>query len=983
MYLNCHTYFSLKYGTFNPEQLVLEAVDKGAEALVLTDINNTSAAFNFYRECVKHGIKPIVGIEFRNEEEDELAFIGIAKNNQGFFELNSHYSFHQHNKKKFALTAPEFKDCYIIYPFGRKLPEELRDYEYIGVKISDLNRLITSDVKKRQDKLVMLHPVTFRTKTQFLCHRLLRAMAKNTLISKLEAHQHAPISEVMLPMDKLLGAYGRFPKIIENTMRLIESCNIHFDSKSKNKLIYTGSIEGDKLLLAKLARIGVKERYGEKDKEAHARVAKELEIIYKLNFSSYFLFAWDVIRFTISSNFSYVGRGSGANSIVAYCLKITDVDPIELDLYFERFLNPYRQSPPDFDIDFSWRDRDEVIDYIFKRYGHANTALICTYSTMKARAIIRELGKVFGLPKSEIDLIVKYRKNKNSQNDKYVKWIYKYGRHIQNFPHHLSIHAGGIIISEEPIHNYTATDLPPKGFPITHFDMFVAEDMGFYKLDILSQRGLGHIKDAINLVRKNKGEIVEISTNKAKVDSFIRDHIKDANTIGCFYIESPAMRMLLKKLKCSDYKTLVAASSIIRPGVAQSGMMQQYISRFHDPDKVEYLHPKMAELLKETFGVMVYQEDVIKVAHHFAGLDLGEADVLRRAMSGKYKGYSGFQLVKDKYFKNCKELGHSDEIAQEVWRQMESFGGYSFSKAHSASFAVESYHSLYLKAHHPLEFITAVIKNWGGFYSREFYIQEARKNGAVVETPCVNHSQLATDLIGKTIYIGFEHIKGFERSIAEAICLERELNGSFKTLEDFIKRIPVGLEQLNNLIRVGGFKFTGEQKKVLLLNAALLSSEKKSKVYQPELFETETKALLLPVLDNFTFEDAYDELEILGFPVCFPFELLPADYKAEITAKDMMDHLGKVRTIIGYYVTVKDTVTKHDLHMGFGHFLDCNGDTFDTTHFPDSIKNYPFQEGGFYLLRGKVAMEFDYPSIEVHYMEKLPLSKKEVISESK
>lgn len=978
MYLNCHSYFSLKYGTLSPKELVSEACEQGVEVLALTDINNTSATFDFYRECKNQSIKPIIGIEFRNE--DELAFVGIARNNKGFQELNSYFSSHQYAKKKFPLTPPLFENAYIVYPFGRKEAEELRDNEFIGIKISELNKLLTSDLRKRQDKLVMFQPVTFKNKQGYNTHRLLRAIDKNTLLAKLTKEEHAPEDEIMVPMNVLLGKFGRYPQIVQTTIHFIESCNIEFDTESKNRKTFSGNLDDDKLLLEKLAMDGLKVRYGLKNKEARARVIKELEIINRLNFNAYFLITWDILRYAISRNFAYVGRGSGANSIVAYCLKITDVDPIELDLYFERFLNPYRTSPPDFDIDFSWRDRDEVIDYIFKRYGNKHTALLATYSTFKGRSILRELGKVFGLPKAEIDAIIRYRKTQTPDKDKIVKWIFQYGKYLEGFPNHLGIHAGGVLISENPIHCSTSTDLPPKGFPITHFDMFAAEDMGFYKYDILSQRGLGHIKDSIDIIKKNRGKIVEIDTEKAKKDPLIREHIKEARTIGCFYIESPAMRMLIKKLKCEDYKTLVAASSIIRPGVAQSGMMQQYIYRFHNPDKVEYLHPKMGELLKETYGVMVYQEDVIKVAHHFAGLDLGEADVLRRAMSGKYKGYTGFQLVKDKFFNKCRAQGYEKILIEEVWRQIESFGGYSFSKAHSASFAVESYHSLYLKAHYPLEFITAVIKNWGGFYSREFYIHEARMNGAIVEPPCVNHSQFATDILDKTIYIGFEHIKGFEQKTAEAIYLERELNGLYKGLEDFIKRIPIGIEQLNILIRVGGFKFTGEQKKVLLLKVALMFSERKTAINQPELFATEMKEPKLPPLKNFTYEDAFDELEFLGFPVCFPFELLPKTYTADITAKEMLKHIGKIRTIIGYFVTVKDTYTKHHDHMGFGHFLDCEGNTFDTTHFPDSLKKYPFQEQGFYMLKGKVVKEFDYPSMEVHYMEKLPLVKKEVIN---
>jgi DNA polymerase III alpha subunit len=251
--------------------------------------------------------------------------------------------------------------------------------------------------------------------------------------------------------------------------------------------------------------------------------------------------------------------------------------------------------------------------------------------------------------------------------------------------------------------------------------MFIAEKIGLFKLDVLSQRGLGHIKETLELVRQNK----EISINihdieKFKTDKKVAAQIRNADTIGCFYIESPGMRQLLKKLRCDDYITLVAASSIIRPGVSQSGMMKQYIYRFHNPDKFEYLHPIMKELLQETYGVMVYQEDVIKVAHYFAGLDMAEADVLRRAMSGKYRGHKHFQEIKEKFFRLCKEKEYADELTNEVWRQIESFGGYSFSKAHSASFAVESYQSLYLKTYYPMEFMVAVINNLEGFIQENY-----------------------------------------------------------------------------------------------------------------------------------------------------------------------------------------------------------------------------------------------------------------------
>ena len=372
--------------------------------------------------------------------------------------------------------------------------------------------------------------------------------------------------------------------MVRNTERLTDECSMQMDfSTVKNKRTFTGSRYDDRLLLEKLALDGMTYRYGKSNTEAQKRVKHELEVIDKLGFSAYFLITWDIIRYSMSRGFYHVGRGSGANSIVAYCLKITDVDPIELNLYFERFINPKRTSPPDFDIDYSWRDRDEVQDYIFKRYGRKHTALLGTITTFRDRSIFRELGKVYGLPKEEIDRLVDYP-DAPAHKDEITEKLYTMGNQLLDFPNIRSIHAGGILISEEPITCYTALDLPPKGFPTTQFDMYVAEAIGFEKLDILSQRGIGHINESVDIIRQNRGIKVDVHrVADFKKDEKVNKRLYRGEAIGCFYIESPAMRGLLKKLKCDNYLTLVAASSIIRPGVAKSGMMKEYIKRFHNP----------------------------------------------------------------------------------------------------------------------------------------------------------------------------------------------------------------------------------------------------------------------------------------------------------------------------------------------------------------------------------------------------------------
>ncbi|MEO7482355.1 MAG: DNA polymerase III subunit alpha, partial [Ferruginibacter sp.] len=689
----------------------------------------------------------------------------------------------------------------------------------------------------------------------------------------------------------------------------------------------------------------------------------------ELGFNAYFLINWDIIRYAQSRGFYYVGRGSGANSIVAYCLRITDVDPIELNLYFERFLNPHRTSPPDFDIDFSWTDRDEVIDYVFKRYGKQHVALLGAYSTFQHDAIILQLGKVFGLPVEEI----KELQRTNETSDKIKGMILRYGKLLYNFPNILSLHPCGMLVSEKPITTYASMFMPPKGFATAQMDMFVAENIGLNKFDILSQRGLGHIKESLRLIKTNKGIDIDIhDVEKFKNDKGIAAQIREANTIGCFYIESPAMRGLLKKLRCDDYLTLVAASSIIRPGVAQSGMMRAYIIRFHDRSQVNYLHPIMKELLEETFGVMVFQEDVIKVAHFFGGLDLGEADILRRAMSGKYRGNNQFVLIKEKYMASCKAQGHPEALAAEIWRQMESFAGYSFNKAHSASFAVESYMSLYLKTYFPKEFMVAVINNFGGFYSRELYFLELLKTGGEIKAPCINNSDYYTNITGNEVYTGFIHIKGLQAALAETFLEERKINGPYLHLQNFIERTNIGQEQLNTLVSIGAFRFTGKSKKTLLWEANFLQKKNQPQLHgAPVLFEDVPLEFNMPELLDNHLDDLYDEMEILGFTLSNPFAMVDDDPAKYVLSKDMASNLGKQITVLVYFIARKHVTTKNNDQMFFGTFVDCNLDWIDTVHFPDAARNYPLHNSGFYKATGKVTDDFGVYSLEVSRMYKV------------
>ncbi|MCX6272892.1 MAG: DNA polymerase III subunit alpha [Bacteroidetes bacterium] len=1056
MHLTSHSYYSLRYGTMAVETLAEEAAAKGISMLALTDINNTTGMMDFIKACKEQKIKPAAGADIRNGN-DHLYTL-LARNNNGFREINEFITRHNLSQTEYPPEAPVMPDVYTIYPLGAKPFNKLLENEYAGIRPSEVSRLVSLQWQRHPSKLVIRHPASFARRGEYDLHLNLRAINNNILLTRLTPGQVASPLDCLVAPDTLRKEYELYPQLIRNTEKLLDECHITMDFSSiKNKKTFTGNRYDDKELLEKLAQDGLEYRYGRHNKLALERVRHELGIIDRLGFSAYFLITWDIIRYSMSRGFYHVGRGSGANSVVAYCLRITDVDPIELDLYFERFINPRRTSPPDFDIDYSWKERDQVQDYIFKRYGHKHTALLGAMSTFKTHSILRELGKVHGLPKQEIDDLLKEPDKVTNQNS-LVEKIKQIGLQMEGFPNIRSIHAGGILISEEPLTCYVALDLPPKGFPTTQWDMYVAEDLGFEKLDILSQRGIGHIKECVDIIRLNRGLSIDVHRVEVfKKDPKVKDQLKRAETNGCFYIESPAMRGLLTKLRCDNYLSLVAASSIIRPGVAKSGMMREYVHRFHHPNDFTYIHPVMKEQLQETYGVMVYQEDVLKICHHFAGLDLADADVLRRAMSGKHRSKKELERIVEKFFSNCKSYGYPDEVTKEVWRQIESFAGYSFSKAHSASYAVESFQSLYLKSHYPLEFMVAVINNFGGFYPGWVYFNEARRCGANIELPCVNRSDYTTNIYGDQIFIGFIHIANLESELAKSIVSERQCNGNYLNMSDFIERVQPGIEQLIILIRTGALRFTGKSKATLMWEGHLEGRRQKAEgrregrregrsfvetghgvssrdrtdtvggqpefcrdtIHRVQLFTFPgseqsavgsgqsavgseqsavgsgqsaagsqgscqlsiincqfTKTFTLPQLEYDPLEDAYDEIELLGFPVTMTyFDLLMTPFRGEIMAREMTNRLGKVVRMVGSLVTIKYVRTVKKEWMHFAAFLDNEGEFFDTVHFPDSLRQYPFRGQGVYLILGLVVEEFGFPSVNVLKMAKLPFKK--------
>ena len=945
------------------------ARENGIQQLALTDINNTSACLEFIKANKASDIKALTGIDFRNAAKQQ--YVGIAKNNEGYRQLNEHLSEYIHTQKDFPAEAPLLPDCFIIYPLEKVISDKKEDFqenEFIGVSIESLRKLKFSAYRKLEDKLVILQTVSFRNKRDYNAHRLLRAIDNNTLLSKLPEGEQGMPCHRMHPLEDLLKAFEDFPHIVENTQKLFDSCKVDFEfgkGQNRNLLLVGRTPEEDKEKLISLCYKMLPHRYPEQKEEVLQRVKKELDTIINLGFVSYFLINLDIVNYARSKNYPFVGRGSGANSIVAYILGITNVDPIELDLYFERFINPNRSSPPDFDIDFSWKDRNDVTDYIFRTYEH--TALMGTYVTFKRKAVARELGKVFGLPKENIDKLsagfFDYK-----ELDHLEQLVLKYSRLIDGFPNYLSVHSGGILILNDSVHNYAGTFLPPKGFRTIQIDMNIAEEVGIHKFDILAQRGLSKITDAIELIKQNQpdAQLENIENiNTFKKDPAINELLKVGDCMGVFYVESPAMRGLLTKLQTDNYDNLVAASSVIRPGISSAGMKEEFIRRHRDPERRKQAHPVMYEIMKDTYGVMVYQEDVMKVAYRFAGLDLDDADVLRRGMSGKKTSKGQMEKIEQTFRNNCKERGYSAELTNEVWEQISSFAGYAFPKGHSASYAVESYQSLYLKKYFPLEFMVAAINNGGGFYDLQTYIQEIRKCGGRIHAPCINKSDHPNCIYGKDIYLGFGYMKELETRTIQQILENRQFFGPFQSLDDFIDRIYISIEQLSILLKINAFRFTGIDKHELLWKAYFKLQKNKPKTGQSLLFKPQHRDFELPEFEYSKLVEAYDQMEILGFPLCNQFELLEKLPDNTMTARDLKNYIGEDIEIYGNLVNSRKTGTSNGKYMYFGTFYDIEGGIFDIVIFPKAAEKHPLRSRGIYQCVGTVMEDLGYLSINI------------------
>jgi len=1027
VHLDVHSSFSFHEGASTIESLAARAAEMGMTHLALTDTNGMYGIVPFFKVCAKYGITPIPGVEITakcsstTRQEPSNGVVLLARNLAGYgdlcrivtrFKLEDAFDLETQlldlSEDVFVLTS----DPGLLEHLRNRLPPGQVFGELIAPGDAETptptakggSRLrFVRWCRERRIPMVAANRVVMAKPEHYGTHVVLQAIGNNSTMDAMLGRTSGGPEHYLKSAEQMARIFQDAPDALENTMRIAEQCNVDLRlGELKFPKFGIPDAQNSFEYLKTLAYKGLQERYGDNPPpEARSRLNYELGIIDHLGFTEYFLVVYDIAREARARDIPTIGRGSAANSIVSYCLKLTHVCPLKLNLFFERFLNPERKSPPDIDLDFSWQQRDDIIDYVYEKYGRDRVAMISTTVTFQGRSAIHEVAKTMGIPEREItaitskisswgtqDLTTLREKNPECRNLPLDQepWasIIGIGQHIIGFPRHLSIHPGGIVVSPGPITDWTALERSTKGFVVTQYDMHPIENLGLVKIDLLSQRSLGVYRDTLAQIRdQGKPAPPTEDLDRILADPDTLSMVPEGRTMGCFYIESPGMQVLLKKLRVDTFEMLVAASSVIRPGVSESGMMGQYIDSHLDRSKIVYLHPIMEEVLGETYGVMIYQEDVIKVAHRMAGMSLGEADLIRRAMSGKERSPEGMRKLRDHFVRSSVARGVDEWIAREVWRQIESFAGYAFCKAHSASFAVLSFQVAYLKAHYPAEFLAAVLSNQGGYFGPAAYIEEARRLGIRILPPDINESAREFRGRDRNIRMGLMAIGNLTEESIRTILTERDRNGPYRSLHNFHRRVQIAPAQEELLVKCGAMdRFKSQlcpSRPALLwmMRAAnrqgISGTARRRNTYS--LFD-EAETIEAPFFAEYDqVEQFYIEKEIFGFPVAtHPLDFVDVSQRRGIvSSSELANHKGHQVKMIGWAISSKRIKTrKTQAYMKFLSLEDGAG-TFEVTIFPrvyDRLAECTLDKGPF-LVTGTVEEDHGVVSLVARDIEKV------------
>ncbi|AGB40380.1 DNA-directed DNA polymerase III PolC [Halobacteroides halobius DSM 5150] len=1039
VHLHTHTEYSLLDGAIRIDDLVQQAKEYDMPAVAITDHGVLYGAIDFYQQLKEAGIKPIIGCEVyvtedyqqkqpRNRKLNHLVL--LAENKQGYKNLLKLVS--QSFLEGFYYKPRVDKELLAKYSEGliclssclagevatliqnrqfEQAKEVALDYQNIfgpnnfflemqDHGLAEEKQVNTELVKLSREldiPLVVTNDVHYLKQDDATVHDILLCIQTGKDVTDEDRLQFPNQEFYFKSPQEMQDLFSDYPQAIENTVKIAQRCNLELDFEQTLLPDYQVP-QGDTLesYLRKVAYQGLAEKYEQITPEIEERLEYELEIINQMGYPAYFLIVRDFVRYAKENDIIVgPGRGSAASSLVSYALDITNIDPLEYDLLFERFLNPARVTMPDIDIDFCYERRDEVIDYVTKKYGPDKVAQIITFGTMAAKAAVRDVGRVLGVSYNKTDKVakaipdnlgidIKGALSKSEeleelyQSDKEVKEIVDYAHGIEGLPRHASTHAAGVVITKEELTNYTPL-YQNGGEVTTQYAMDDLESLGLLKMDFLGLRTLTVINKTLDLIKETQGEEIELA-QISFTDQKVYDLLSSGNSLGVFQLESTGMRRLIAKLKPEDIEDIIALLALYRPGPLGSGMVEDYIARRHDEQEVEYPHPDLKEILGPTYGVILYQEQVMQIVQKIAGYSLGQADILRRSMGKKkpevMKKHRDIFINGNDDIAGAVNNGYSKELAKELFELIEHFGGYGFNKAHSAAYAHVSYYTAYLKAHYPVEFMAALLTSQIENSDKVAkYINEVRRMGFEVLPPNINASYFGFTVDSGQIRFGLQGVKHVGAKAIEEIITARK-EEKFKSLSDFCQKVDlskVNQRVVESLIKAGAFDSLGDYRSQLLnvLPEVFSQAHKMQKEQSngqtsfSDLF-TEDKEFVatdiqLPEIKEFANQKLLSlEKEMLGLYLSGnPLEDILPQLKERRDSTIQSLEIGEQEVVTGGIITKKkEVITKNQRQMAFISLKD-ETDKLDAIIFPDVYQKYQelvIEDQGV-LIKGQVNQE--------------------------
>jgi len=1047
VHLHVHTQYSLLDGACRISQLIQKAAEYKMPALGMTDHGNMFGAIEFYQTAVKHGVKPIIGCEAyvasgsRLEKtagktgsfhlvlfaRDEIGYRNLMKlislgYLEGFYyrprmdkEILSQYSkgllatsaclrgelashIRQGNYTGALKAADELQQILGRGNFYLELMENgLPDQKPVNSGLMKIS-------KDLEIPLVATNDIHYLDQSQYPAHEALLCIQTQTVLSDPNRMRLKSDQFYFKDPAQMEQEFSYVPEALKNTLEIAEKCNLELRFDAIHLPRYEPPVGKSKEeFLEELCRDGIQERYGASHPEIDQRLTHELETIKKMGFVSYFLIVWDFIHYAKQNGIPVgPGRGSAAGSLVSYLLGITDLDPLRYGLLFERFLNPERMGMPDIDIDFCYERRDEVIEYVTHKYGKDNVAQIITFGTMQARAAIRDVGRVMGVAYAEVDKIAKMipadpnitlahalkiepQLNGLYKQDETAARIIDVARVLEGLSRHASTHAAGVVISDKPLTEYVPLFKTSDGQITTGYDMDGIAKIGLLKIDFLGLRTLTVISETCKLIKKTRG--LEVDINQIPLDDKkTYTLLGQANSFGIFQLESSGMRELLKKIKPGNLEDLISILALYRPGPIGSGMLDDFIKRKRGEIRIRYDHPKLESILKDTYGIILYQEQVMQIASGVAGFSMTQADHLRRAMSKKNP--VEMEKMRKDFVEGCQRTNRlREDSANKLFDLIDYFSGYGFNRSHSAAYALITYRTAYLKANYPVEFMAALLTSERDNTDKVVeYVKEAEAMGIKVLPPDVNCSIVQFDVVDQeTIRFGLLAVKNVGRGAIESM-IENRQAGPYCSLYDFCERVDLRLvnrKVIESLIKCGafdGFKAYRSQLMAILDKAMELGAkvQKEKSTGQFSFFDMMGKAPggfkkedeTLPEIKEWPPPQVlFHEKEMLGFYVSgHPL----AHYRAEVKGftdysirelKKVVD--GQEIKMVGLIKSVKLTTTKKTNERMAILVVEDMEEELEVLVFPSSYASVAgmLKEGEVMVVKGRVSFREDSPKI--------------------